>query len=746
MKIFKALSLTLAFTLISSSVLAADIYDLKTETTLATGVIQKNIKRLTDAGWQNINIIEADLSDARYGVKTLTDTEDLTKLLNVKTLAQTHNTVAAVNGDFFSWKWDDKSRGSAVGGMFDDGNMLSSATSPWNFSTVAQADDGSFIFDYIDCAIAVAAPNGYITPIEHINKYDDLTTPIIYTSEWGPLSPGSQGTQSEIVIENDTIVSVNYDVGPVPFPENGYIIAFLRDQSPEIVENFFVGDKVELGINYEPKFENIQFAVGAGTLLLKNGEKAQNTNDIAGNHPRTAIGVNKDGSKLYLVTVDGRQTSSKGVSLSYMSSLMAEIGAYDAANLDGGGSTTMVVKSPFTREHQVVNNPSDKYLRPVINGVGIVPVKKADSDGFITIETDADYVFKGTSIYLNAKIHDSVGDIIDAVPQWSAKGGSIDNGYFTPDSLGEHTVTASYNGKKASKKIRVLENPAKLSTGLKEYKIGVGESAYISLTAQDEKGYKAYLNLSDADITLSSSSIKVEGNSIKGTKKGSFVVTFNMGDIQTSAIIRVGGDNSKTELSKDIVSDTSSDISDGFSMSLFGDTATKNTLIEKLVIKKYASVLESADTDIAVFAGSTVNLPEINKEVITTSDFSVKNYGDTTIITTDGTSSHWKKIIDAIKNTNCENLFIVSSKTINDDEAYNEEMLIDLTEKYLKNVNVYVISPDGEAFEADSGIKHIQIPGTESIKGALTAISDAYYYKVTVNGGKYSIEKIKIYE
>ena len=745
MKLFKALSLSLALIMISSSVSAADIYDLTTETTLATGVIQKNIKRLTEVGWQNINIIEADLSDGRYGVKTLTDDEDLTKLVNVKNLAETYNTVAAVNGDFFSWKWDDKTKGSAIGGMFDEKNMLSSITSPWNFSTVAQDEGGNFIFDYIDCAIAVAAPNGYITPIEHINKYDDLTTPIIYTKEWGPLSPGSMGTQSEIVVENDTVVSVNYDQGPVPFPENGYIIAFLRDQSPEIVENFFVGDKVELGINYEPKFENIQFAVGAGTLLLKNGEKAKNTNDIAGNHPRTAIGVNKDGSKLYLVTVDGRQTASKGVTLSYMSSLMAQIGAYDAANLDGGGSTTMVIKSPFTREYQVANNPSDKYLRPVINGVGVVPIKKADNDGFITIETDSDYVFKGTSIYLNAKIHNSIGDIIDATPQWEAKGGSIDNGYYTPSELGEHTITATYNGMKSSKKIRVLENPVKLSTGLKEYKIGVGKSAYISITAQDKEGYKAYLNLSDVDITMPSA-LKVEGNNITATKKGSFVVTFNMGDIQTSAIIRVGGDTSKTELPKDVVSDTSSGAAEGFKMALFGDTATKNTLTEKLIVKKYASVLESADIDIAVFAGSKANIPEISKDVITTADFSVKHYGDNTVITTDGTSSHWEKIIEEIKSIAGENLFIVSSKTINGDEAYTEEMLIDLKDKYLKDINVYVISPDGETFEADSGIHHIQIPGTESIKGASSATDDAHYYTITVNGNKYSMEKIKIFK
>ena len=745
MKKFIAAFMAFIICLTSAHVFAKNIYDLTEDTTIAKGITLKNIKRLTDKGWLNINILEADLSDDRYAVKTLTDTEGLTNLVNVKNLALSHNALGAVNGDFFSWKWDDKSKGSAIGGTFVDGKMHSSITSPWNFATVAQNDYGTFIFDYFDCAITATAPNGFVAEIEHINKYDDLTKPIIYTSQWGKTSPGSHGFQSEIVIENDKVISINYDVGPVEIPENGYIIAFLRDQTPEILENIAVGDEIKTEISYAPAFENINFAIGAGTLLLKDGKKAENTNDIAGYQPRTAIGVSQNNETLYLVTVDGRQAASKGVTLSQLSDILKEAGAYHGANLDGGGSTTMAVKSPYTNSYEVANTPSDNYLRPVINAVGIVPVKEADQNGFITIQTDADYVFNETSLLLNGKVHDSLGNITDSEVKWSATGGKVKDNYYTPSKTGTQTITATHSSMKETKEIKVLDVPVKLSTGLKEYKIDKGDSAYISITGEDANGYKAYLNLEDVDITLSSSILSVEGNTIKGVKKGSALATFNFGDVQTSAIIRVGGDTSKITLPEDVTTEVSGEIENGFSFAVFGDTQSKNTLTEKLVMRKYASVLE--ESDLAVFAGNTAFLPEnMPCDVITTKAFSVNKFDGAAIITLNASSpEQWQNLIDEVKQTNAKNLFIVISKSINDDAEFNEEMLIDIKEKYLKNTTVCVISPDSYGVLNDSGIKHVQIPGAEMVKGALSVSDDSHFFRITVQGDKFGIEKVKIF-
>jgi exopolysaccharide biosynthesis protein len=85
-------------------------------------------------------------------------------------------------------------------------------------------------------------------------------------------------------------------------------------------------------------------------------------------HPRTAIGRAIDG-KVLLVTVDGRQPAlSAGMSLEMLAKLLREFGAQDAANLDGGGSTTMYLLG------KVVNSPSDKTgERPVSDAILLFP-------------------------------------------------------------------------------------------------------------------------------------------------------------------------------------------------------------------------------------------------------------------------------------------------------------------------------------------------------------------------------------
>jgi Phosphodiester glycosidase len=85
-----------------------------------------------------------------------------------------------------------------------------------------------------------------------------------------------------------------------------------------------------------------------------------------GRHPRTAIGLNADRTKLWLVVVDGRQDYSDGMTLPELRRIFLLLGADEVLNLDGGGSSTMVVRG------RVVNHPSDPSgERPVVNGLGI---------------------------------------------------------------------------------------------------------------------------------------------------------------------------------------------------------------------------------------------------------------------------------------------------------------------------------------------------------------------------------------
>jgi len=93
-----------------------------------------------------------------------------------------------------------------------------------------------------------------------------------------------------------------------------------------------------------------------------------------GRHPRTAIGIANNGKRLLLVVVDGRQKPySDGMTLRELATLMLALGARDALNLDGGGSTTMVVENLKSGKLEIANHPSDPTgERPVGDALAVV--------------------------------------------------------------------------------------------------------------------------------------------------------------------------------------------------------------------------------------------------------------------------------------------------------------------------------------------------------------------------------------
>lgn len=110
----------------------------------------------------------------------------------------------------------------------------------------------------------------------------------------------------------------------------------------------------------------------AGTLLVEAGKNTGATARVAPTflHPRTAVGVSADGHTLILLVIDGRQPAhSVGVTLPELADLMLELGAHDAINLDGGGSTSFYLRR--ADGSVVTNQPSGGKWRPVANHLGI---------------------------------------------------------------------------------------------------------------------------------------------------------------------------------------------------------------------------------------------------------------------------------------------------------------------------------------------------------------------------------------
>lgn len=215
---------------------------------------------------------------------------------------------------------------------------------------------------------------------------DDADELIVFTPYYGATSDTGAGV--ELVIENGIITDVRSGRGGA-IPPDGFTIQATGDiaeqlkdistQSPSSYHVTLQSDSGELVWDQDTEILN-----GGPTLLWDGAMPATSQRAIEGwshnfegedrlgfyygwvlrRHPRTAAGVSQDGKTLYLATVDGRQPGvSVGATISEMAGLMKSLGADDAINLDGGGSTTMVVSG------QPANSPSDPTPRPVADAV-----------------------------------------------------------------------------------------------------------------------------------------------------------------------------------------------------------------------------------------------------------------------------------------------------------------------------------------------------------------------------------------
>ena len=122
-----------------------------------------------------------------------------------------------------------------------------------------------------------------------------------------------------------------------------------------------------------------QFAISGSAMMLKNGMVTPPVKDEA-RHPRSAVGLSADARTLYVIAVDGRQEPhSRGATLAELANIFIQFGAHNAINLDGGGSTSLVIKDPASGAFAIANQPSDMSVlklplrveRPVVDVVGI---------------------------------------------------------------------------------------------------------------------------------------------------------------------------------------------------------------------------------------------------------------------------------------------------------------------------------------------------------------------------------------
>lgn len=471
-KIFALIASILLLSNFSSVFALEKIYEKETSEIISSGVTLKMYDRFTDKGWLAINIVEVDLKDKNTTVGLMNSENGLMTFQTVSQMANANKAIAAINGDFFNGNYK---KGNTIGLSISEGEMLTSTyyenEIKDTFASFVLNEKDDAWFDYFHNKITIEnTKNDEVFAIGEYNKVSsNYIYPVIYTPEWGEYSIGNVDNGiplTEMVVKNGKVTEIRDDGEPVEIPSKGYVVSTIGETAERMKEIFAKGNKVKLNIDLELDIEEIEMAVSGGAMLVVDGEIPEKfTANITGSNPRTAIGLSEDAKTLYLITVDGRMESSIGMTQTELAEFLKEKEIYNAMNLDGGGSTTMVARRLGNKTIETINKVSGGVQRMVTNAIGVFNTSKTSSLNSLLVQIDKTELVVGESTNVTVKGYDKYynpKDVDFDDVKWTVEGVDLtieDGKIMAGNESGEAIVTAKKGKVKEVITINVLPEP-----------------------------------------------------------------------------------------------------------------------------------------------------------------------------------------------------------------------------------------------------------------------------------------------
>ena len=302
----------------------------------------------------------------RYNLQPVLAKNQIHGRATVSQMTKNFDDIAMINAGYFM------TNGSLIGVTKIDGEII--GKDDFYRSAIGIDDNGAVTFGRVRYSGEIEY-YGETFQIYGVNCERGENSLILYNSYFGATT-GTNDFGVEVVVEDGLITEIFYDKGNNAIPAGGYVIS-AHGTAAEFLKTMHAYDLIGINqsiVSEDANFNDIPTVIGAGPRLVMDGkifvtaDAEQFPKDIrVGRAPRSAVGVNQYGDYI-LAVVDGRQAHSKGCTLQeWAEILLNEFGAVNAINLDGGGSTELIVKD------NLVNKPSDGRERMVGSALAIVP-------------------------------------------------------------------------------------------------------------------------------------------------------------------------------------------------------------------------------------------------------------------------------------------------------------------------------------------------------------------------------------
>ncbi|MFI6450917.1 phosphodiester glycosidase family protein [Streptosporangium amethystogenes] len=328
----------------------------------------------TTGPW-NMRVLMVDPRVFKGSFKTSVG-KSVAKRETTSSMSKLTGAIAGVNGGFFNIHTAKALQGDPVGVSVVGGRLLSEAVPGRSGLVITQGRKARIT--ELRTQVTAISSDGTKAEVNGINRAAGSDELVLYTEEFGSKTAADGGI--EVVIDaQGQVVKVRQAGGIVTrgtyvLHGTGLAAVWLQEHTQGTwmkLDTKVIDLRTQRAIPLTPD----TYIMGGGVGLVRNGrvritaaaDGHASINMMLRRHPRTMVGVNKSGG-LILATVDGRDPGiSVGASMVEAAQLMRWLGAKQAINFDGGGSSVMVVG------HKPVNRPSDGAERTVGDALFITP-------------------------------------------------------------------------------------------------------------------------------------------------------------------------------------------------------------------------------------------------------------------------------------------------------------------------------------------------------------------------------------
>lgn len=479
-----------------TSLLSVEGYEI---TTVAPETRHITLRASNSSGRQNINAVEFNPQNPYTQLRAGLSAGYVYSVQTVNTIANNMSdtnggdtAIAAINGDFFTF-----GVGVPHGVFIDEGKILT--TPPQYYAAFGLTyDNKPFIVRHGTILDKIFRIDGALVDVAginlpHVKNADSL---VLYTADYARgTKTGTETYELRCKLNSGEVRhggTINFTVEEIHNAEgnttlgDGYIVLSAQGARMADLKKLSVGDTLEMSFRFNEFWSNVKFAVGGIELLLKDG-KVYSTAD-ASNQPRTSIGIRADGT-VVMATIDGRQTDAVGMSYKSAAEAMKALGCVDALNLDGGGSTTFVLRNPGDMKTDVVNKISGSSPRQVANAVVLMNTAPTGDTSSLNVSPDNTLMLSGSSVKLSVTGAYDKNYKPKAVPtsvSWRVEDalGSVDeNGNFTALSAGTSTVTAVSGNASGSAKIEIVPYITSITPSKTKITAKAGETVTLDAAA-----------------------------------------------------------------------------------------------------------------------------------------------------------------------------------------------------------------------------------------------------------------------